>query len=555
MSMMDQPVPLTRTNYEGKDDESVTRPESRTDMADYHRHLESLHNAGLHGWGIASGLQVSATLGETGVRVAPGIAVQGNQIQGEEAVVVGKHISLAYDGYAVIGEDDRPIKVAADGVRLSTDGLTGVKYLAIQFYEFFDQDTCLEKNICNIHQAPRLRLLDVEPVPNDGTWLVLARIDLDAHGKVLALSTASRHLPDLPAGSLQLWQASTTATANTVTVEHAPAGELTGRQQGGLNLTVANPTDELHLGAQTGNMARLSLAAEQIVATRAGDNQETIHLNSENGELTLGGQGVAGTLHVTDATGNATIALHNGEAELATLTASGTIAAGSLSTTGGAEVGTLTVSGNSTLANTVIKGELSSTSTVRLTGSSEVGTLTVSGNSTLANTVIKGELSSTSTVRLLGASVEFKPGEGTEYQAKTDGFVFGMAWGHGSIWVAGAATFPNQLLVQDGHILLPVQKGDHWSAGFVSPGGSLFTWTPLGSPPSPADTFEKVSNRASGKKMLPQPVQTQHDETSQDIAGLVDVLESLLQNPGQNQGREQLTRALQKLFHVTGNES
>ena len=199
MTMMDQPLPLIRTNYEGgEDNASVTRSESRTDMASYHRHLESIHNTGLHGWGIAAGLQVNATLGETTVRIAPGIAVQGSQVPDEEAVVVGKHISLASGGYATINEDDH-IRVAADGVSLATSGLKGDKYLAIQFHEFFDLDTCMAKGVCNIHHAPRLRFLDSEPAPNDGSWLVLARLQLDANGRVLALSTASRQPPDLSA--------------------------------------------------------------------------------------------------------------------------------------------------------------------------------------------------------------------------------------------------------------------------------------------------------------------------------------------------------------------
>lgn len=279
--MTEQPLPLIRTYYpvleepdpsthhseENTEDPFTHHSESRTDMEDYARHLEVIHNSGLHGWGIAGGLQVTATPGQSVVTIKPGIALQG----GPEEEGGGRQISLAAGGYALINDDpdskQNRVRVTKDGVTLSTLGLSGEKYLTIRFYEFLDEDLCTYSAICRTYHAPWLQFREVTSFNDNGVRLVLAQVSLDAGGEVKALTAAVRRNLDLPTGSLHFWRGQATSTPQTSTVENTSAGAMTVRKSGGLNLTVASTTDEISLAAQQGNFARLTLATEETIAT------------------------------------------------------------------------------------------------------------------------------------------------------------------------------------------------------------------------------------------------------------------------------------------------
>src|SRR5437899_1705846 len=130
---------LQRTSYRDPntpDDRVRSGPtslgENERDMDQYYRPLERIHGSSLHGWGVASGLSVTATLNSATLTVQPGVALDSK----------GQHISLAMNDNAEVGLNPTGFStgatfksVTANGVAMPTSGLTGDKYLTIQFYE------------------------------------------------------------------------------------------------------------------------------------------------------------------------------------------------------------------------------------------------------------------------------------------------------------------------------------------------------------------------------------------------------------------------------------
>src|SRR5437667_3712334 len=116
----------------------ATLGENERDMDQYYRPLERIHGSSLHGWGVASGLSVTATLNSATLTVQPGVALDSK----------GQHIALAVGGNAEVGQNPTGFStgatfkpVLANGVAMPTSGLTGDKYLTMQFYETFDSDS------------------------------------------------------------------------------------------------------------------------------------------------------------------------------------------------------------------------------------------------------------------------------------------------------------------------------------------------------------------------------------------------------------------------------
>jgi hypothetical protein len=295
MAMSQQPLPLVRTDYiKRPEDPPTLHSESKTDMESYARQLEVIHTTGLHGWGIAGGLEVTAAAGGTTVTIKPGIALQGGPAKPalesqEEAVVAaeseaivaaesealaadpggGRHLSLAANGFAQISLfDEKPqrVPVTEAGVTLGTPQFTGELYLTIQFGEYLNEDNCTSHGICRIYHAPLLRFHLVNAFPGDGSRLVLALVSL-SEGKMQGLAPGLRRSLDLPTGSLHFWRGQTTSTSP-FTVENVPAGAMTVRDDGGLNLTVARPSDQISLTApQQEDFARLTLTTKETITT------------------------------------------------------------------------------------------------------------------------------------------------------------------------------------------------------------------------------------------------------------------------------------------------
>ncbi|GHO90351.1 hypothetical protein KSF_003990 [Reticulibacter mediterranei] len=175
---------LQRINYSADlgvpRDGNPTYQESSTDMEQHYQPLERLHGVGLHGWGIAAGLQVAFTPHQTGVTVRPGIALDSH----------GLHILLVAHGQADIGlQSDGPgviplVPVSEQGVLVPTDTLTGDQFLVIRFFETVDR-----ANFCT--HTPWVHFVTPADLPTDGSSVILARMAFDSgsnKGQVLAVS-------------------------------------------------------------------------------------------------------------------------------------------------------------------------------------------------------------------------------------------------------------------------------------------------------------------------------------------------------------------------------
>jgi len=292
--------PLVHTdwyNYERKVQRGgeTGRGESQVDMEQYQQLLEQIHGSGLHSWGIASGLAVSVTKTSDGVpalQISPGIGLDAN----------GKHISLADGGHAEINPSPRTqgssgafhelADVSPTGVTFPTKNnySAGDYYLTIEWRETFDDALT---NIYQLHHTPWLRLQSVstfsDPSKVMGQQLILGRVTLDANGNVTNLTDEHRRMIGLPVGSIQIQKATATPAPN-LGLDSEQTGSILSRVSGGIDITVPNATDEIHLERDGGgNLAKVSLGAEKIVARQGNGTTESVIIDTEAGSITASG--------------------------------------------------------------------------------------------------------------------------------------------------------------------------------------------------------------------------------------------------------------------------
>jgi hypothetical protein len=292
-------------------DQPSTYVETAINTSYYVEPLERAHGSGAHGWGIASGLSITATLNNPNVKIKSGIAVD----------LPGRHICLAEGGSAEIGPNaDNPTvspqlaSVVAAGVELPTAGLNGAYYVTIAWCETLDQTQWTQ----SMHTIPEMRhtpWLRLEPVANitdvtdDGSRIVLGRVQINA-GNVTGLTHERRREISLPAGTVRLLRGATTGPS---TADNIPTADIRARAAGGLELRVAEPAAQVDFYRDDGtNVAKtiqkVSFGADQIVARR-GDGKETVSIDSTQANLTLGTNGVEGDLLVRDAQNRLVITL------------------------------------------------------------------------------------------------------------------------------------------------------------------------------------------------------------------------------------------------------
>ncbi|MFG1626045.1 tail fiber domain-containing protein [Kribbella sp. NPDC049227] len=328
----------------------TSRAESRTDVEGYLLAADAARNAALYGYGVAGGLQVSATMGSTGITLAPGVAVD----------LDGHIVVLAEGGFAIVdpfvgptGVQNIPtVQVASTGVTFETTDLAGDLLFTITWREVEESTT----GLLVLHQAPWLRLVDSATFVDDGLQLVLAAVSLGAGGVVDGLQPGARRFVSVPASRVELRLPSLDATGSAVT--QVPTAELAARTDGGADLNVLAPTGpgrrafsvlgtgEVDLAAGLRVSGSTSLAAGLTVA--AG-----VQLDSDlsvGANLTAGGDlAVAGNLaldgHLTAAgelrglSATVTALTVNGAAEVTTLSASGDAQLTKLSVSDDAQLG------------------------------------------------------------------------------------------------------------------------------------------------------------------------------------------------------------------------
>jgi hypothetical protein len=224
--------------------------ESLTDVESYLLPLDQARGASLHSWGVAGGLTVGATTGQGGVTVTMGTALD----------AAGHTAVLATSGTAIVDPDVDPneivniptVTVPAGGLSLPTDGLSGDRFVTLTWREVLGSGVVANAPV--LLHAPWLRLVPVAGFTHDGTQIVLAKVSLDAGGKVTGLTADGRRQAGVPAGRLELRVPRATGGGAPV-VDEAPAAELLARPDGGLTLNLLSggaPRPALSVDATTG---------------------------------------------------------------------------------------------------------------------------------------------------------------------------------------------------------------------------------------------------------------------------------------------------------------
>ena len=203
-----------------------------TAIYDYHREIRWLHNAALHGWGIAYGFTVQGAIGDRQVTVAPGYALD----------------CLGHD--IVLGA---PSTLQVPPVAGAAGGGAAVSYLTAS-YQTDDQlspsetetGECEGEGAVRLTEAPLLRWQDPKNVSvpslryRRGQDIVLATVSIKGCKIAKAISTADRRdlhastQPYITGGGTSIghtvwdaWMDSGTMHGVTTTVDTSPAGFVT----------------------------------------------------------------------------------------------------------------------------------------------------------------------------------------------------------------------------------------------------------------------------------------------------------------------------------------
>jgi hypothetical protein len=281
-------LPLARTEYMNVSTNTVrtgatSHGESLTDMESYLMRHGQVGASTLHAWGVADGLTVLAAPDPTSLTVKPGVALDS----------AGRLISLAAGGFAITDPNVDPSQVAnvpivgvsADGVVVTTAGLSGDRYLTLTWREVIDPSS--PTSAPTLVHAPWLRLQPVGEVPDTGDQVVLAHVVLSDTNQVTALTADRRRVTGIPAGRLELRRTRTNG-GPPATVDQLPAGELKATDGGvAMNLLLANGTSQPVLNADSGTLALLPSGGNVAVGLHGTTPRRTVHV--EGSEVHSGG--------------------------------------------------------------------------------------------------------------------------------------------------------------------------------------------------------------------------------------------------------------------------
>jgi hypothetical protein len=285
-------LPLVRSEYLNISTNTVrtgatSHGESLVDVETYLMRHDRISSSALHSWGVAEGLSVTGVPSPTGLTIAPGVALDS----------AGRLIALADGGFAITDPAVDPTQVAnvptvpvtADGVGVTTTGLTGDRYLTITWREVLDPSS--SGNAPALIHAPWLRLQPVADVSDTGEQVVLAHVVLGDQSQVVALTADHRRLAGVPAGRLELRRPRTSA-GPPATVDQLPAGEIRATDGGGIamNLLATNGTVQPVLAADTtGNLALQPNSGSVGVGLHGTPPRRIVHV--EGSEVHSGGSG------------------------------------------------------------------------------------------------------------------------------------------------------------------------------------------------------------------------------------------------------------------------
>lgn len=227
---------------------SASRAESRTDVEEYLLPFDRARTLGLQTWGVTEGLQVSAAVGASTVRVSTGTALDAG----------GRVVALAEGGRAVVdplvgptGVQNIPTEaVGSQGVVLDIGEQVGALLLTLAWREVEEADAGL---LVLVH-APWLRLVPAGGFVDNGEQIVLAGLTVDPAGAVGELVAGPRRLAGTPTGRIELRVPGTLAGA-VPSVGQLEVASLTGEPGGDVVLRLAGPApvQALRISAGTGD--------------------------------------------------------------------------------------------------------------------------------------------------------------------------------------------------------------------------------------------------------------------------------------------------------------
>ena len=178
---------LVHVNYSANN--PVTSRMVAADFAEYQSPAARLHHLALHGWGVASGLEVTATADATGLQVAAGVAI----------ATGGQVIVLPTDGAGLLGDTppltETPAPVVVPAASLTP--LAGKKIVVtIQFQETLRQVPVSPGGSNDfpagkLEQTPWVRVFAAEAFAPSDDQVVLALADVGNDGKVTGVVSAA----------------------------------------------------------------------------------------------------------------------------------------------------------------------------------------------------------------------------------------------------------------------------------------------------------------------------------------------------------------------------
>ncbi|WP_194814243.1 hypothetical protein [Nocardia sp. XZ_19_385] len=266
---------LKRTDYWNRVTDTVrsgnpNRTENVTDIENFTIPYVNALTAGLHLWGVAIGLTVSAIVDQSGVFITPGAACDS----------AGHLITLTAGGIAIVSPDIDPgqttdiptIPVTSNGITLPTPAdLSGTHYVTIRYHEVTTEG--LLGNAPTLTHAPWVRLQSTTDFQDSGIDLVLAQVSL-SNGNPTALTPKFRRHTGIHADRIQLLKPHS-GLVPTMSVTHRPAAELSTQSNGSLTLT------------QSGSQPSLTIDSKGNLGLGVGAPQRVLH--TEGNEIHSGG--------------------------------------------------------------------------------------------------------------------------------------------------------------------------------------------------------------------------------------------------------------------------
>jgi len=296
------------------------------DMQEFHRPLERMHNANLHDWGIARGLEVSGEIGGTEVVIQPGVALnaQGELIAlrlsappAPPAFIEDKAADIGADP---AGGNNQEVTVPVHFALGSQAGKT--VYVTIQFSEILRGE---EGSGGRMEQVPWIRL---QPVPDpgapvsdpgayvdDGVSVILAIAEIGADGKLKDLKAEDstpgygRRVIGQSLEELRIQRSIKVGNQ----IQETISGKIEPGDGGGLKITVPNGNTALVAIGASGNAGDLSV--------KDGSGKDLLHVfetHGAGGRVDIGDStSSSGALFVKDGTGRDTFSVYGSSASVA----------------------------------------------------------------------------------------------------------------------------------------------------------------------------------------------------------------------------------------------